>query len=353
MVHDYLTQRGGAERVVLAMLRALPGARLITSVYDADATYPAFRDYHVETTWLQRLPRVRQDPRLALPVLPALWSRHSITDADVVLCSSSGWSHGVSTRAPKLVYCHNPARWIYQPGDYLKTQPRSVRWAFGGLRGPLQSWDRRAAASCAGYLANSSTVQGRIARAYGLEAKLLPPPVGVDPTGSQSPVEGIDRGYFLVVGRARGYKNTAVVCEAFRRLTDQRLVVVGGLPEGDWPSHLQGVTDISDDELRWLYANCAALVAASYEDFGLTPLEANAFGRPALCLRAGGYLDTLEEDVSGLWIEELSVAGVRSAALRSLSREWDADRVRQHAANYSEARFAERLRAHVDELAPG
>ena len=118
IAHDYLTQRGGAERVVLAIARAFPGARIHTSVYEPDGTYPEFADLEVVTTPLQRVAPLRRDPRRAQPVLAPVVGRHRI-DADLVVASSSGWAHGFDTDGRVLVYCHAPARWLYQPENYL------------------------------------------------------------------------------------------------------------------------------------------------------------------------------------------------------------------------------------------
>ena len=114
IAHDYLTQRGGAERVVLAMLRAFPGATVHTLLYDPEGTFPEFREAHVVTSPLNRLGPLRRDHRLALPLLAPSFSRLEIA-ADVVVCSSSGWSHGARVEGRKVVYCHTPARWLYQP----------------------------------------------------------------------------------------------------------------------------------------------------------------------------------------------------------------------------------------------
>ncbi|MHB8185483.1 MAG: glycosyltransferase [Dermatophilaceae bacterium] len=172
----------------------------------------------------------------------------------------------------------------------------------------------------------------------------------IDVSGPREPVEGIEPGFLLTVARARGYKNTDVVIDAMDRLAGERLAVVGDTRES---ARVRGVGRVSDAQLRWLYGNCRALVSASYEDFGLTPSEANAFGRPAVVLRAGGFLDTLVEGVTGVFIEEPTAAAVADAgALHSVNR----DAVRAHAQRYSEAAFADRMREIVADVwrsAPG
>lgn len=321
IVHDYLTQRGGAERVVLSMMRAFPDARLITSVYNPETTFPEFAQYAVETTWLNHVGSFRKDPRRALPLLPIAFSGVQLDDVDLVICSSSGWSHGVRTSAPKIVYCHNPARWLYQPQDYVAQHSSLVRTAVKVLSPYLKRWDRHAAGTVSTYYANSRAVAARIDREYGISAEVLPPAITIDPRAVRTPVAGLEPGFLLSVSRSRGYKNATVVAEAVESLPGERLVVVGGLPEGEWSDRLVGAADVTDAELRWLYANCSAVVAAAHEDFGLTPLEGNTFGKPAICLRAGGFLDTLEDGVSGVFFDELTAGSVRDAivALRSLT----------------------------------
>ena len=339
IVHDYLTQRGGAERVVLALLRTFPKARLITSVYRAEGTFPEFAQRRVETTWLDRLPVLRTDPRRALPLLGPTFSRVVIKDVDVVIASSSGWAHGVRTSAPKIVYCYNPPRWLHQPEEYLAGLGLLPQFASRAMTPHLRRWDQRAAASAAAYIGISTQVVDRIRRAYGRDALLVPPPVTIDVTGPREPVKGIEPGFLLTVARARGYKNTDVVVDAVRGLAAERLVVVGDTRES---ARVRAVGRVSDAQLRWLYENCRALVSASYEDFGLTPLEANAFGRPAVVLRSGGFLDTLVEGVTGVFIEEPTAAAVADAVRRLPAV--DPDAARAHAERYSEAVFARRMR---------
>ena len=339
IVHDYLTQRGGAERVVLSLMDAFPGARLVTSVYNPDTTFPEFRDLNVETTWLDRVGTFRADPRRAMPLLPFVFSGVQLDDVDVVICSSSGWAHGVKTDAPKIVYCHTPARWLYQRHTYVEQHGSAIRLMVKGLSPYLKWWDRKAAKGVQTYLANSTVVAGRIQREYGRPADVLPPAITIDADGDREPVEGLEPGFLLTVSRARGYKNVGFVCEAVQSLPDERLVVVGGLPprEGStepWSPALRGVTGVSDAQLRWLYANCGAVVAASHEDFGLTPLEGNTFGRPAIVLRAGGFLDTMVEGRTGTFIEELTEGSVRQAILDLRQLGLDSTEITAHAESF-------------------
>lgn len=342
---DYLTQRGGAERVVLAMTRAFPESRIVTAAYHPEQTYPEFASREIETLWPDRVGPLRRDPRLAMPVLASAWSGRPV-DADVVLASSSGWAHGVRTDGRKVVYCHNPARWLYQPDDYFGGAGAAMRVArpmVGAASPLLRRWDRKAALSADVYLANSTSVRDRIWRVYGIEAELLHPPVMLRPDDELDPVPGLEPGFLLTVSRARGYKNTALVVRAARRIPGARLVVVGHLEAEDQGDDVLALSGISDARLRWLYANAGALVAASHEDFGLTPVEANTFGTPVVALRAGGYLDSITEGVNGIFFDREDEGDI-ARAVEELRR-WDLDRgsVMEHARRFGLESFVESL----------
>src|SRR6478735_10226823 len=328
IAHDYLTQRGGAERVVVALHRAFPDATIHTTLYDPDGTYPELRDARIVTSPINRIAVLRRRHRAALPLLPYAVSRLRI-DADVVVASSSGWAHGVPTTGRKIVYCHATARWLYQAHAYLGDEAgRSLKArALDALSGWLGRWDRRAAASADVYLANSTVVRERIAAAYGIDATVVPPPYGVDATGERSPVAALGDwadGYLLVVSRLLPYKNVDVAIDAVRGLPE-RLVVVGHGPQAEQlraaaPSNVRLLSMLTDAELRWTYAHAKALVAPSLEDFGLTPLEAATFGVPTLALHGGGYLDTIDEQVNGVFFDEPTVAALRGAISTSRTR---------------------------------
>jgi glycosyltransferase involved in cell wall biosynthesis len=354
IVHDYLTQRGGAERVVLAMRHAFPDAPLHTALYDPAGTFPEFAQADVRPFALNRVAPLRRNHRLALPVLAPAFSRQRI-DAEVTLCSSSGWAHGVRTTGRKLVYCYAPARWLYQSDRYLRTAPAPVRAALATLRPSLLRWDRRAALGADQYVTLSRAVRRAIADAYGIEAAVIPPPFTLDPRGPQRPVAGLDPGFALCVARLLPYKNVDAVATAHGQPGMPRLVVVGSGPDEQRlrrlaPPHTLFLGGIDDDTLRWLYAHCEYLVAASHEDFGLTPLEAAAFGRPAVVLRFGGFLDTVREDDTGVFFDTPGPQRIADAVHRLRALDLDPGRIRRHADDYTVAAFAARLRELVDGL---
>jgi glycosyltransferase involved in cell wall biosynthesis len=350
IVHDYLTQRGGAERVALDLLRAFPGSRLVTSCWHPPATYPEFREHDIETLWIDKVAALRRDPRRAFPFLAKAFERHVVRDADVVLCSSSGWAHRVTTSAPKVVYCHNPARWLYQPHEYFPSMPGWARGRYVAQTESLRRSDATAAHSAAAYLVNSGAVAGRVRVTYGIDSVVVPPARGLSPDGPQTPIPGIEPGYLLTISRRRAYKHTEAICEAVASMPGERLVVVGGRPTDAWPVGITSLFDLDDAQMRWLYANSAGLVAVAHEDFGLTPVEAQSFGVPAVVLRNGGYLDSTVENLTGVFVEGTSrdqiVGGIQAMRARS----WDRDALRQCGERFSPASFARRMRGVVADV---
>jgi glycosyltransferase involved in cell wall biosynthesis len=348
IAHDYLTQRGGAERVVLALCRAFPDAPLHTSLYDPETTFPEFRDRDVRSLWLDRFRPLRERHRLALPLLPFAFASTRI-EADVVVCSSSGWAHGIRTKGRKIVYCHSPAKWLYRRDDYLGEHPSPAAKLGLRLLDPyLRAFDRRAARSADTYIANSTFVREQIRAVYGIDAEVLHPPAGLGASGPADPVPGIEPGFLLTVARLLPYKHVAETVDAFRLLPEQRLVVVGEGPEdtalrSSAPNNVRLLGEISDARLRWLYAHCVGLIAASREDFGLTPIEAASFGKPVAALHWGGYLDTVLPGVTGVFFERPTDDEIAEGVRRVLAPEWDEDAIRAHAATFSQQRFAERV----------
>jgi len=355
IVHDYLTQRGGAERVVLSMLKAFPGAPLYTSLYDPGKTFPEFASADIRTMPINGIRPLRTHHRLAFPILAPAFSR-TYVDADVVLCSSSGWAHGIESDGRKVVYCYAPARWLYQPSQYLGAGRRFARGTLNALRPALLRWDRRAAWSASAYLTSSRAVADRIRDAYGIHATLVPPPFTLNPGGPTRQVDNLSPGFFLCVSRLLPYKNLGPVLEAFRACPRLRLVIVGTGPAGRGlaelaPKNVVFLGSVEDDELRWLYSACAGVVAASYEDFGLTPVEAAAFGKPSAVLRWGGFLDTVIEDRTGTFFDRPDSHLITPCLEALLCHGFDANELRRHADQFSEPRFIDRLRSLVLALA--
>lgn len=364
IAHDYLTQRGGAEKVVLSMSKAFPNAPIYTQLYDPAGTYPEFADRDIRVSGLNRIGLFRRNHRLALPILPLVASSTHI-DADVVVTSSSGWAHGFHTTGRKLIHCHTPAHWLYTPDQYLGDDgDLAKRVLLKVTSGYLKAWDRRAAASCDRYLAVSTMIRDRIKDVYGIDADVLPSPVAMCTDSTVEPVPEVvdwaarDGSFYLCVSRLLPYKNVDKVVRAFSGPagTDRRLVVVGRGPEADNIAGIAGanvrmLSDLTDAQMAWLYRSCRALVAASYEDYGLTPIEAAVWGKPAVALRWGGFLDTVIDGVTGTFFDAPQPDSIVGALDRFEAQRFDAAVIKEHAGQFTEQRYAQRLYAAVDELA--
>ncbi|MFB8146079.1 glycosyltransferase [Microbacterium sp. NPDC056003] len=363
LAHDYVTQRGGAERVALAMVRAFPGSPLHTALYDPAGTFPEFERVDVRTMPINRWGILRRHHRLALPFLAKAVSGYPV-DADVLLASSSGWAHGIPVTGRKVVYCHAPARWLYQSERYAGegdggVRARAVRSAISVLGPGLREWDAAAAKSADRYLVNSTVVQRAVRNAYGIEAEVLAPPPGrILGSAATEPVDGVSQPFVLCVARLLPYKNVDRVIEAVGSVGGLELVVVGDGPERGRLSELARrvggahlVGRVSDAQLQWLYGHAMGLVAASYEDFGLSPLEAGSAGKPTAALRDGGYLDTVVEGRNGVFFDTADASSIAAAIEEMLRRDWSPDAIRAHVEGFSEERFADRLRSVVAEEA--
>ena len=283
IVHDYLTQRGGAERVVLSLCRAFPDAPIYASLYDPDTTFDEFRTRDVRPLWLDRIRPLRRRHRLALPLLPLAFTTSRV-EADVVVCSSSGWAHGIRTSGRKVVYCHSPAKWLYRTDDYLGANPSAS--ARVGLRAlaPVPARFRPARSRKRRHLHRQLDLH-RGADPRGLRNRgggLCPPP-GLGPDGPSEPVPGSSR---ASCSRSLGCSPTRMSRAISRRLPplcpSSTLVVVGDGPEHDSlaadapPATCGSSARCGDARCGGSTRAAWGLVAASREDFGLTPVEAAA-----------------------------------------------------------------------------
>ena len=339
LVHDYLNQRGGAERAALELAAMFPAAPLYTSLYRRESTFPQFAQLDIRTSFLDRIP-VDGGFRALFPLyLPAFYSLGEI-DAELVISSSSGWAHAVRTtpRAFHAVYCYTPARWLY--GDYMgdaATQRALVPFA-----GVLRRLDQRAARRPDLYIAISELVRARIRQRYDRDAPVVYPPVDVDrfvpsPRGER----------LLVVSRLLPYKRIDLVVDAATR-AGIGLDVVGAGPLLADLRDRAGPTvrfhgRLGDAEITELFQRCRAFCLPGTEDFGLTPVEANAAGKPVVAFASGGALETIDDGVTGVFFTEQSVDALLEALTRCDAISCSPERIAQQAARFSVPAFRKRL----------
>lgn len=348
LAHDFLTQRGGAERVFLTMAQAWPESPIVTAVYDPASTYPEFADHEVRTSPLQRVPLLRHHFRAGLAVYPWAFRKLGPVDADVVVSSSTSFAHGIRSAGCHIGYVHSPPRWLWDTEGY---SPRAAR---SRLARPLFAWlrlrDHEAASQPHLVVANSAYTAAKMHDVYGRWPEVLHPPVRPRPSAA-------DVGdYFLVVSRLLAYKRIDTAIAAAGHL-GARLVVVGTGPDGPRLRELAGPGvefrhNLSDADLDHLYARCLALVMPGREDLGLVPLEANAAGRPAVCWARGGALETVVPGETGFLVDDPAPVSLAEAMAAARDSRWDAARLQAHAARWSESAFVARLRRLVEDF-PG
>jgi glycosyltransferase involved in cell wall biosynthesis len=346
VVHDYLNQRGGAERVALELARMWPDAPIYTSLYRAGSTFPEFAERDVRTSWIDRLP-VDRGFRSLFPLYPNAFADLGPVDADLVVTSSSGWAHGIRTRpdATHVVYCHTPARWLYGT-DYLGASSRQQAVA-RPLLGAMRRWDKAAAHRATLYVANSRNVQQRIRTTYGLDAEVVYPPVDLE---RFRPRERGDR--LLVVSRLLDYKRVDAVIRAANQ-AKLPLDIVGSGPSFDELRALAGPTVVfhrrlEDSAVTALMENCRALVLPGEEDFGITPVEAQAAGKPVVALGAGGALETVEAGVTGTFFHDHAPESILAALAAADAIETPPEEIARRASRFAREAFVARMRSVVE-----
>jgi len=308
IAHDFLVSRGGAERVVLAMARAFPQAPVHTALHHPAATFDGFTDHEIRPLAINRLPWLHRHYRASLPLLQVAFARRVI-DADIVLCSSSGFAHNVVTTGQKLVYCHTPARWLHDRERYLDRFGPVARGAAKLLTTRAHRRDIRAMRGADRILANSVAIGDQILEVYDRSSEVVAPCSSLDLDAEIQPLEGVEPGFVFCPARALGYKRLDVLVGAARRLPQTRFVQVGHGPDlarlrRAAPPNLRLLGEVSDAQLRWAYSNAAVVALTSAEDFGLVPVEARAHGLMSIVPNARGLLDHVEDGVNG-WLYAL------------------------------------------------
>ena len=301
LVHDFLLDLRGAERVFLELCAMWPEADIYSAVYDEHGTEGRFSDRSVYTSFLQRLRPTVRTFRPLLPLYPAAIESLDLSDYDLVVSSSSAWAHGVlcGVRALHVSYCHNPFRYAWNDRD--ETLERSNPLTRALLRATFQrwrQWDKAVAERADRYIANSETTRTRIRAFFGREAQVVHPPVE---TGRFAP--GSVGAHYAVVSELMPHKRIDIVVEAFNRLR-LPLIVIGDGPLGRSLSRQAGPTitfagRVPDATVAQVLQGARALIVTSIEEFGIAAVESQAAGRPVIARHGGGALETVIDGVTG------------------------------------------------------
>lgn len=365
IVHDWLTNLAGSERVALVMERAFPGAPIFTSVFN-DRRVPQFVGLDVRTSFLQRLPLATRRHQLFTLLRERAFRSFDLSDYDVVISSSSAESKAVvpAPGAVHISYIHTPTRYYWSHYEEYLSRPGMgaldplVKRVLPRLVSTMRARDFEAAQRPDVLLASCRVVQDRILRYYERDSTILNPPVDVSrftrpdagPDGDAP--SGPPGGFYLIMARLVPYKRIDVAVEAATRL-GRRLVVAGDGSEEGALRRMAGPTvefvgRLSDDrEITALYHRCRALILPAEEDFGITPLEAMACGKPVIAFRKGGATETVVDGRTGVFFHPQTAEGLSEAIERFEGLSFDPDDVRAHALRFSDERFVDELRAVV------
>ncbi|MBC5815150.1 MAG: glycosyltransferase [Candidatus Eremiobacteraeota bacterium] len=351
LVHDYLNQRGGAERVFAHIAQAYPLAPIYTSLYDENLNADLVPGHDVHMSWLSNIPGANRYFRALAPLYPAAFESFDFSGYDTIVSSTTAWAKGI--RVPRgavhVCYINTVSRFLFAYDEYVGGF--GMRTLARPLIDRLIKWDRKAAMRPTAYIANSQNVADRIKQYYGRDAFVLHCPVDVD----RFSVGTGDGGYFIVASRLLPYKRIDVAIKAAQMAGVKLLVAGSGPAESELRALAEGSTTtilgyVPDAELNRLLGGATAAILPGSEDFGLVPLEANATGRPVIAYNGGGAKETVVADTTGEFFDNQTPESL-AAVLRGFdARKYDTHALREHAEHFSPARFISRLRAIVEQV---
>ncbi len=347
IVADYLNQHGGAEWVVAVFHTMFPEAPVFTPILDRDSLWSNMAGADIRVSWMQRLPGLKRHFRKYFLFFPGAVEGFDLSDYDLVLSSSCAFGKGAVKRpdATHVCYCHTPARFVWNYDSYVQRERLGAvsRFLLPPLIRRMRDWDLRTASRPDRYLANSNAVAERIRTHYDREATVVHPPIDFS---RFAPADALEP-YFLVVSRLVPYKRIDLAVDAFNRL-GLPLAIVGDGPDREAlerraSDNISFLGRRSDREVARMLASCRALIFPGLEDFGLTPLEANASGRPVVAYRGGGTLDTVVDGTTGLFFHEQTPEALADVVDRFPASKWDTGVLREHARRFDVGPFRRRM----------
>jgi len=364
LVYDRLNKWGGAERVLLALHKLFPDAPLYTSVYDKKKAPWALRfnsgQAKIKTSFLQKFSFATHHEILA-PLMPLAFESFTFDEFDLVISVTSEAAKGIITK-PKtkhICYCLTPTRYLWSGYDIYFSDP-FLKFLSKPIVSYLRTWDKIAAQRPDAYIAISKEVQGRISKYYGRKSTVVYPPLSISNSqflisnqfpNSKSKIEN----YFLIVSRLVPYKRIDLAIEAFNKLKLPLKIIGSGSEESKLKSiagpTIEFLGYLTDKELVEYYKGCRALVFPGLEDFGLTILEAQSFGKPVIAFRAGGALETIIEGKTGIFFNEPTIESLTTAVKQFNSIIIDPEDCIKQASKFSFENFKKQFMSAISNIA--
>ncbi len=353
LVHDYLVQYGGAERVLECFMEVFPHAPIYTIVYDKEATHGRFEGKNIKTSFLQKYKLARKKHRLFPLIMPIAIEQFDFSKFDVVLSDSSSYAKGIITGPETLHICymHTPMRYAWddcqkytQDFSFPKLVKKLVPMAMNYVR----LWDKVSADRVDRFIANSNFVAKRIKKYYHKEAEVINPPVAI----SDFYISQERGGYFLMVGRLISYKRHDIAIEAFNKL-GLPLKIIGRGPEMKRLKNLakpniEFLGRVSDGELAKYYSECRAFIFPQEEDFGIVAIEAMASGKPIIAYWGGDIPEHMEEEKMGIFFQNQKADDIVEAVSNFRDRNYDPNYIRSHSLKFDREIFKSKIKSYIE-----
>lgn len=354
LVHDWLNQIGGAEDVLAELVSRHPESPIYTSIYAPDKMPDVYRSWDIRTLWLDQLPAIHSHHQPYLPLYPLAWNGLKLDDVDVILSNKSGFCHGLRfdpARTIHVCYCLAPTRYVWTLDAYAQREgfSRPVHAALRPLAALLKRWDYAAAQRVTHFIAISTEIQQRIRTYYDRESVIIFPPVD---TSRFTPVPANQvEDYFLIVSRLIPYKRIDLAVEAATRL-NLPLKIGGTGRDLERLKSIAGPTVeflgyVPDDELPGIMARARAFIFPGLEDFGITPVQAQAAGRPVIAYRGGGALDTVQAGLTGEFFDEMTVDSLAGVMSTFDATRYDPAEIRAHALKFDHSVFHQQMESYI------
>lgn len=352
IVHDWLTGMGGAEKVIIELHQMFPDAPIYTSVVNYDNLEPIFREMDIRTTFIQKLPFSKKKYNRYLPLFPLAFEALDLQEYDVILSSTTSiGAKGVlrSSSSVHICYCNTPPRYAWDfYHEYLASAGKLQRLFIPFLMHYLRMYDQQSAARVDYFIANSTNVSDRIKKIYNRESTVIHPPVNTDYYQLSATTED----FYFIVSRLVSYKRIDLAIEACNQL-NKKLVIIGNGEELTRLKELAGPTVTllgyqTDEVIRGYMQRCKAFIFPGYEDFGITPVEAMACGKPVIAFGKGGALDTVLPDKTGILFEQQTVQSLVEAIFRLENSTFDTLEIRTHAELFNRENFKNKVEAYIE-----
>jgi glycosyltransferase involved in cell wall biosynthesis len=357
LIHDHLAQDGGAEKVLKVLAEMFPDAVIYTLLADKVKTDKYLKGRQIDTSIIQRLPGGVKHYQWYLPFMPLAVEFFDLNNYDLVISDTSSFAKGVITapHVPHICYCHTPTRYLWSDTHQYINELKYNKFfkkIISLLLSNLRMWDLAASARVDYFIANSQTVAKRISKYYRRESQVIYPPVETSHffiSDLKNQVK--EENYFLAGCRLVPYKRIDIVVEAFKKLGDDyRLKIFGDGTDlkrlkniAGEATNIEFLGRVSDDEKAVLYSRAQAFINPQEEDFGITPIESMASGRPVIAYRKGGVTETVVERESGLFFDEQTGDAIAETVRKFQSEDFNSQDIRTYAEKFSVERFSKEI----------